>query len=341
MVTRKDVARRAGVSPSTVSYVISGERAISTETRERVERVMRELDYTPNAIARSLAGTRRGIVALHFPAGHRGLNTTEFEYLTAAAQRARRHGYHALLWSDAVDDVDSLRSLLGSQMVDGLIIMEVLTEDPRVPLLRAAGVPFTLIGRPSDTEGLVCVDDDFDVLAAHAIDHIADLGHHEVLYLTHSADDLDAGHGPGVRTLEALEEAARRRRIHLSRFHAESATRGGHEAFAHLRSLSPAPTAVIGFNELAVAGLLRAASLADVAIPTDLTVVALSLADVAAEMLTPPLTTVSPSASKLATIAVDALVDLIEGRAALETPALVTPVLTVRGSSGPVPRTRV
>lgn len=98
---------------------------------------------------------------------------------------------------------------------------------------------------------------------------------------------------------------------------------------------------MIGFNELAVAGLLRAASLADVAIPTDLTVVALSLADVAAEMLTPPLTTVSPSASKLATIAVDALVDLIEGRAALETPALVTPVLTVRGSSGPVPRTRV
>lgn len=338
MVTRKDVARRAGVSPSTVSYVISGERKISAETRARVERVMRELDYTPNAIAGSLAGARKGIVALHFPAGARGLNTTEFEYLTSAAHHARERGYHVLLWSEPVEDVDALRSLIGSQLVDGILIMEVLTDDPRVPMLQAAEVPFVLIGRTQDTQGLISVDDNFDLLAGQAIDHVADLGHREIMYLTHPADQLQRGHGTAVRTLEALERSARRRGLHLTPFHAESAPQGGHEAFAHLSSLSPRPTAVIGFNELAVSGLLRAAAIAGTSIPTDLTVVALSLADVAAEMLTPPLTTVSPSASTLATMAMDALVDLIAGRKPLDAPALVTPTLTIRSSSAPVLR---
>lgn len=338
MVTRKDVAQRAGVSPSTVSYVISGARTISPETRERVERVMRELNYTPNAIAQSLAGARKGIVALHFPAGSRGLNTTEFEYLTSAAKRARQRGFHVLLWSEDVEDVDLLRELIGSQMVDGLLLLELFTTDPRIPMLRETGLPFTLIGRPDNTEGLAYADDDFDSLAAQAIDHVADLGHRHVMYLSHSAEELEAGHGAAVRTLRALEAAAVRRHIQLTRFHAERATRGGHEAFAHLSALSPQPTAVLAWNELAVAGLLRAASIAGVSIPTELTVVALSLADVAAEMLTPPLTSVSPSANALATLAMDALADLIGGRTPETPQTLVLPTLTVRGSSAPVRR---
>lgn len=337
MVTRKDVALRAGVSPSTVSYVISGERRISAETRARVERVMRELDYTPNAIARSLAGARKGIVALHFPASNRGLKTTEFEYLTAASQRARQQGYHTLLWSDPVDDVASLRELIGSHIVDGLVVLEVLTDDPRIPILRRAGIPFTLVGRPDEATGLVYVDDDFDSLAGQAIDHVADLGHRRVMHLAHTVEDLETGHGPSVRTLRALETAARRRRVQLTRCHAESAVRGGHEAFAQLRSLSPTPTAVIAFNELAVVGLLRAAATAGVSIPDDLTVVGLSLAEAAAEMLTPPVTTVSPSAHTLATMAMDALTELIAGRPPGSSHALVTPTLTIRGSSGPAP----
>jgi DNA-binding LacI/PurR family transcriptional regulator len=339
MVTRKDVAERAGVSPSTVSYVISGKRTISQETRDRVERAMRELAYTPNAIARSLAGRQNGIVALHFPAGPQGLNTTEFEYLTSAALRAREHGFHVLLWSDPIADIDALRGLIGSRLIDGLVLMEVLAEDPRVPVLQADGIPFALIGRPADPTGVTWVDDDFDSLAAQAIDHVADLGHRHVMYLTHTAADLVAGHGPAVRTLTALESAARRRRVHLTRFHADSTTTGGHEAFERLIGLEPRTTAVIAFNELAVSGLLRAASIAGVRIPADLTVVALSLADVAAEILTPPLTTVAPSASTLATMAMDALVGLINDRDRPASSELLTPVLTIRGSSGPVPRT--
>lgn len=337
MVTRKDVALRAGVSPSTVSYVISGERPISAETRERVQRVMRELNYTPNAIAQSLAGARKGIVALHFPVDHRGLNTTEFEYLTAATQRARERGYHVLLWSDPVGDVDALQTMVASQMVDGLILLEVFTDDPRIPMLRASGARFSLIGRPADADGLVWVDDDFDSLAAQATDHVAGLGHRHVLYLAPPLDELERGHGAAVRTLAALETAAGHRGLVVSTCHAARTTGAGQDAFGRLQSLSPRPTAVLAFNELAVSGLLRAASNAGVAIPRDLTVVALSHADVAAEMMTPMLTTVSPSASALAVQAVDALAGMIAGREPAPQGALVQPRLTIRGSSGPAP----
>ncbi|MFT3832253.1 MAG: LacI family DNA-binding transcriptional regulator [Micropruina sp.] len=337
MVTRKDVAARAGVSPSTVSYVISGNRPISPETRKRVQRVMQELKYTPNAIAQSLAGSRKGIIALHFPADHRGLNTTEFEYLTAVAQRAREHGYHALLWSDPVADVDALQTMVASQMVDGLILLEVFTQDPRIPMLRTSGAPFSLIGRPSDTDGLTWVDDDFDSLATQATDHLANLGHRDVLYLAPPLDDTERGHGAAVRTRVALETAAARRGLTLTRFHAARTTRGGLDAFAHLTSLSPRPTAVLAFNELAVSGLLRAAATTGVTIPGDLSVVALSHADVAAEMMTPPLTTVSPSATELAFRAVDALAELIAERDRAARGALVQPRLTIRASCGRAP----
>ncbi len=340
MTTRKDVALLAGVSPSTVSYVISGERAISQETRERVERAMRDLDYTPNAIARSLAGARKCIVAIHFPSQAGGLHTTQFEYLSAAAQRARTHRFNTLLWTEDVEDIGALRELIGSRMLDGLLLMEVRIEDPRIPVLRAAGIPFALIGRPDDVGDMVCVDNDFVLLADQAIDHLADLGHREALYLALPVEDLDFGHGLAVRTLRALEEAARRRGIRLSLFHTANATRGGHEAFAHLESMTPRPTAVVGSNELAVAGLLRAASIAGVSIPNELTVVGLNVADVAADMLTPGLTTVSPPAATLATMAMDALVDQIAGRHVQNRMTLIAPVLTVRGSSAPVYRTR-
>lgn len=339
MVTRKDVAQRAGVSASTVSYVISGARPISAETRERVERVMRELDYTPNAIAQSLAGSRKGIIALHFPVDRRGLNTTEFEYLSAATQRARERGCHTLLWSGPVDDVDGLRSLVASQMVDGVVLLEVFTDDPRIAMLQAAGARFSLIGRPADADGLVWVDDDFDTLAALAVDHVADLGHRRLFYLAPPSDELQRGHGAAVRTLATLRHATERRGLTLTVFAAERSTHGGHRAFAQLQAATPRPTAVLTFNELAISGLLHAAATAGVSIPDDLTVVALSHADVVAEMLSPPLTTVSPSPTELATLAVDGLMDVIAGRERGAATSLVQPRLTVRASSAAVPRT--
>lgn len=336
--TRDDVARLAGVSSSTVSYAISGRRTISAATRQRVERAMAELNYTPNAFARGLAGARGGILALHYPYGRRGVTSSEFEYVAAATDRARLRGYHLLLWSNPIDDVEGLGSLVSEGLVDGVILMELTAHDDRVAVLSRSRLPFTNIGRPDDVDGLWFVDADYEALGRLAVDHVADLGHRHAFFLSQSIESPERGSGPLERATAALAGPARRRGLEVETHLAENSVPGGRAAFTAFRSSPLRPTAVIGFNEMALAGFVQAAATAGLAIPADLTVVALSIGDLAAEMTSPPLTTVNPPGTDIAAAAVDDLVDRIEGRR-LEAPqVLVSPRLTVRGTSGTAPR---
>ena len=98
MATMQDVATLAHVSLSTVSYAINNTRPISAATRERIERAMVELDFRPNAIARSLASRRSRILALTFPGIENRLGSTVMEFVTSAAEAARARGYHLVVW---------------------------------------------------------------------------------------------------------------------------------------------------------------------------------------------------------------------------------------------------
>ncbi|KQR44652.1 LacI family DNA-binding transcriptional regulator [Frigoribacterium sp. CFBP 8754] len=336
--TRDDVARLAGVSSSTVSYAISGRRTISEATRQRVERAMAELDYTPNAFARGLAGSRGGILALHYPSSPRGVTSSEFEYVAAATERARSCGYHLLLWSNPIGDVEGLGSLVSERLVDGVILMELTSTDARVEVLERAGVPFTNIGRPDDASRLWFVDADYEAMGRLAVDHVADLGHEHLFFLSQGLGALERGSGPLTRTTRALAGPVRDRGLRVEVVHADTSVRGGREAFAAFAALVPRPTAVLAFNEMALAGFVQAAALAGCRVPDDVTVVALSIGDLAADMTSPPLTTVSPPGDEIAAAAVDDLVAAIEDRRGEAPHLLVAPRLTVRGSSAPPTR---
>lgn len=335
--TRDDVARLAGVSSSTVSYALSRRRTISAETRQRVERAMAELDYVPNAFARGLAGARGGVLALHYPYSQRGVTSSEFEYIAAATEQARIRGYHLLLWSNPIGDVESLANLASEGLVDGVILMELTSQDERVSALTRTRIPFANIGRPDNVDGLWFVDNDYESMGRQAVDHVADLGHEHVLFLSQTVSALERGYGPLVRTSQALELPARRRGIRLDVLHADNSVRGGREAFVQYSASSSRPTAVLAFNELATAGFVQAANLAGTSIPGDVSVVALTVGDLSADMTSPPLTTVSPLSREIALTAVDDLVDQIEHIKTKRPQVLVPPTLTVRGSSGPVP----
>jgi DNA-binding LacI/PurR family transcriptional regulator len=123
--TMIDVAKRAGVAVSTVSYAINGTRPISDETRQRVFEAMEELGYKPNVLARGLVSKRSRIIALLCPATDRGLGYTELGFVTSASETARENGYNLLLWSLDVNDTDELRQLIQQKLADGVIVMEV------------------------------------------------------------------------------------------------------------------------------------------------------------------------------------------------------------------------
>ena len=126
----------AGVSESTVSYALTGVRPISDETRERIEVAMNTLGYVPNAMAQALASKKSGLLALLFPVGERGFDETDFEYVEAATTAAAEDGYQLLLWPNAVEDVASLRKIVAQGLVEGVLLMEVRAQDPRVDVLR-------------------------------------------------------------------------------------------------------------------------------------------------------------------------------------------------------------
>src|SRR5512140_3353765 len=106
-----DVAKRANVELSNVSYAINGTRPITEETRQRVFQAMDELGYRPHALARGLASKRSRILALLFPTLERALGITELDFFTGAAAAARQNDYHLVLWSVDISDSNELLEL--------------------------------------------------------------------------------------------------------------------------------------------------------------------------------------------------------------------------------------
>ncbi|MGW0605325.1 LacI family DNA-binding transcriptional regulator [Streptomyces sp. NPDC002644] len=138
MVTLAEVAQHAGVSASTVSYVLSGKRSISEGTRQRVERSIRELGYHPNAGARALASSRSNIIALMVPLRTDMYVPVMMEIAIAVATTARAHGYDVLLLTGE-EGPDAVRRVTSSGLADGMILMDVELDDERLPLLRGGG----------------------------------------------------------------------------------------------------------------------------------------------------------------------------------------------------------
>ena len=135
-VTMRDVAERAGVSIATVSFVVNNTKPVRAKTRERIEAAMAELGFQRNLVARALASRRTRILALAYPMLDHLLGGSGMEFIIAAARTASGYGYHLMLWPGA-NDGRELTELVGQQLVDGVILMEVQLDDPRVAALRA------------------------------------------------------------------------------------------------------------------------------------------------------------------------------------------------------------
>lgn len=171
-----EVAKAAGVSISTVSYALSGKRPVSPSTRQRIEKAVRDLGYSPNAGARMLAGRRTQIFALTEPLRRDTHAPTHMSFVLATAVAARRNDYDILLLTDEQASAGMGR-VAASGLVDAILVLDVAPDDERVPLARAISTPSVFIGVPDDAEGLICVDLDFDAAAVLAVDRLADAGH--------------------------------------------------------------------------------------------------------------------------------------------------------------------
>jgi DNA-binding LacI/PurR family transcriptional regulator len=336
VATMADVARVAGVSRSTVSYVLSGTRPISDGTRDKILRAMKDLNYTPNVLAQGLAGRRTGILALLFPLSESGFNVTEYEYIHAASEQARKDGYHLLLWPFGADEIDEVRRAVNQGLIEGVVLMEVLTTDERVPFLIEAGIPFTVIGRTADPRELAYVDTDFEASGSMAVEYVAGLGHSEIGFLARSQTDMDAGHGPVVRTLDAVLAAAKRLKVRVHVFAAPPTFLAGWDVLKEIKGTAPGLTALLELNEPATLGFMAAAAEEGIRIPQDVSILAVNVSENAAQMSKPALTSLSPNHRDIARLAVSYLTRRLRGEDHSTFQTLVVPELTERGSTAVV-----
>src|SRR3954453_9775837 len=254
MATMSDVARRAKVSVSTVSYVLTGTRPISPATRDRVLSAMADLGYQPNAMARGLASRRSSIVGLVLPLHDRGLGPTESAFVPGATAAARAAGYHLMLCPLDVDDLDELRALATQGLVDGALLMEgrlgggrgggaVVMEgrrrDERVDVLSRLGLPLVLIGRTEDPSELAYVDVDFAQTVADAVRHLRDRGHRRIGLVNHGSALLGGGYGPAHRAEAAYLQLMRRDDVEPVAVAARDDAAGGRVAAGELLTRAP------------------------------------------------------------------------------------------------------
>ncbi|MEU3093670.1 LacI family DNA-binding transcriptional regulator [Streptomyces sp. NPDC006967] len=334
MVTLAEVAQHAGVSASTVSYVLSGKRSISVSTRRRVERSIRELGYHPNAGARALASSRSNIIALMVPLRTDMYVPVMMEIAIAVATTARTHGYDVLLLTGE-EGPDAVRRVAGSGLADGMILMDVELDDGRLPLLRETDRPAVLIGLPADTTGLTCVDLDFKATGALCVEHLAERGHHDIAVIGEAPAVYERHTGFAERTLDGLRGRARELGLRLLHRPCE----GGYDAMAvtlaRILDERPGTTGFVVQNESAVEPLLALLRQQGRAVPEDVSVVAICPEQVAVQASV-RLTSVAVPAQETGRLAVEQLVARLGGRGGDEI-VLIAPELTVRASSGPAP----
>lgn len=275
--TRADVARAAGVSPSTVTYVLTGQRSTRSSTRERVMRAVRELDYHPNIAARSLASPLLRTVGVLFRRQRSTIDANDLDYVDGVRRALESSGIQVMIpVIKSSAPLTELCALVRSGSLGGVVLMDVAQGDEREKMLLEERIPTVLIGSSGLSGGTPCVDTDFAQMAHAAVSHLAGLGHRRVIALMRETahDDSHARQDQARELLRAAGDLGMDVLVHQV---PELALAGSDIVGAG--GLVEGCTAVISNNPVACMGLACAAHAHGLSIPADLSVLTLGVTE--------------------------------------------------------------
>lgn len=308
--TVRDVARIANVSVATVSRVLNGKATVAEGLRAVVERVSRELGYTPHAAARALATQRLSTIGAIVPT----LHETNFSAgVNALQRRLNAAGYTLLLGStnyDPEEEVRQVRALL-AHGIAGLMLVGGRHRPEVYDLLSSRGVPFVNTWVLDATHPSVGFDN--HAIGRTLVDYLYDLGHRDFGAIVQQSRRSDRAtlRVAGMRgALQARGGEALQLRL-IGNSHNIVA---GQRAFQALMESDRRPTAVIcGTDTLAFGALVQARSMG-VRVPEDVSITGINDVEFAA-YLTPPLTTIRLPAEQVGEHAAERLLACIRGQA--------------------------
>jgi LacI family transcriptional regulator len=310
MASIRDVAQRANVSTATVSHVINGTRYVSPELTKRVQSVMEELSYRPDAVARSLRRRETLTIGLLIP-------SVEIPFFASVAYSVERaaadNGYNIILcnseWRPAEERIH-LKDLI-ARRVDGLICISAGMNAEQIAPVIEADTPVVTFERPMLDTGLDAVGIDNLKGGYIATKHLLELGHRRIAAITGlTISTLSSERLQGYRS--ALIEAGLAVDSSLV-FYGDYLPQTGRLAMEHFLSLPEKPTAVFAFNDMMALGVLRTLNDHALQVPEDMAVVGFDGIH-SSQYMSPALTTVRQPISEMGRLAVELLLDRIRGK---------------------------
>ncbi|MGH3415173.1 MAG: LacI family DNA-binding transcriptional regulator [Actinocrinis sp.] len=335
--TIADIAQRAGVTKAAVSFALNNQPGVSPTTRQRILEIAREIGWQPNSAARALSDGRAGAFGLVIdrPAGILGAEPW-FMQLIAGIQGELAAGHTALLFTVAEDrdaEIGLYRTWWAQRRVDGVFMVDLRIDDPRIEVLRELALPTVVIGSPEGSGGLSAVWTDDASGARSVVDHLAGLGHRRIARVTGMADLWHTR----VRT-DAFLEAAKMAGIDAYCVTADYTAEGGADATSLLLAEPEPPTAIVYDNDLMAVSGLGAAQRLGVDVPGEVSMVAWD-DSVLCELVHPALTALARDVTSYGAHAAARLLELASGGQPGDRgePAAV---LTPRASTAPPARSR-
>ncbi len=329
--TIKQVAILARVSIKTVSRVINGEEYVHDDTRRRVTRAIRRLNYRPNALARSLVTRRSRSIGLVIA----DIVNPFFPPLVRAVEdAAAARGYNVIL-CDTDEDATRERaviSVLLEKQVDGLILCASRVPSGYLKGLAGEGVPLVLVNRVLAHPRAAAVVVDGAEGGRRATTHMLDLGHRRIAYLAGPAGSFS--HRSRLR---GYREALATRKIVFDPSLVAggiASIAAGRQAMAALLDLKRPPSAVFAFDDLMAIGAIEEVHRRGCRVPEDVAIVGFDDIDLAA-FVDPPLTTVAQPKAEMGRLAALRLLEMVENSSPPRARTMtLTPELVIRRSCG-------
>lgn len=331
----RDVATLAGVSRTTVSFVLNdrADANISAATRQRVLAAAAQLGYQPHAAARGLAGGLSHTIGLVLRQSPEQVAEDALlaETLRGVSAAARAQGYRVLVEPFGADD-GSYGDLIRSHRADGLVVSGPRVDDAELQDLASAGVPIVVQGTLPGVN-VPSVDVDNLDAARMAVRHLLALGHRRIACVTNASLSYTAARDRLLGYRAALAEAGipeTERLVAEADFNAAS----GRRAMARLLE-NDGITAVFVASDVVAFGAIAAIRDAGLRVPDDISVVGFDDIPLAA-YFDPPLTSIRLPAHDLGRAVGTALLDHITGRS-VETRTMLPTELVIRSSTAPPP----
>lgn len=328
----KDVAKKAGVAPITVSRVINNSGYVSDEVRGRVEQAIAELNYIPNRLGPSMRSKRSNTIGLIVSDITNPFWTTIVRGVEDATYKA---GYHLFLCNsdESANKEQEYVELLLSRQVDGFLVAPAETRFASLELIQKQSKSVVLLDRHIEGTGVDIVRGDSKGGAYVLTKHLLDLNHKRIVLLNGSNSVSTA-----IDRAEGYQNAMREagfRDDDMKIFWGEFSQASGYRQALEVLQLRPRPTAIVAANNFIAIGAIRVLDRSGLQIPEDMSLVVFD--DLPENIsLRPFLTSATQPAYEMGFLAANTLFDCLKNKTTIETKEIILPFeLNVRSSSAP------